>query len=284
MPIVKCEVCGKEVSRGQARLKKHKHVYCSKACMGKDQSKQVEAVCDYCGKKFFRMAYRVKKNTNNFCSNECRYAYMRGQERPDTWKVGYVKCDYCGKGVHKSPSELAHSKHHFCSPECTRLWRREYYSGENNPNYSDATEIIQCSNCGKNVEVSQYRLTRSKYLFCSIECRAKFLSRENAPNWRGGTWDTPYPSEWNGKLRKMIRDRDNRQCQLCFRHESSLGRKLHVHHIDLDKTNCVESNLISLCQACHTRVHNQLKSNPERANKIIWSWLKNEKVKTIAAD
>lgn len=29
------------------------------------------------------------------------------------------------------------------------------------------------------------------------------------------------------------------------------GRRLEVHHIDYDKTNCAESNLITVCKKCN---------------------------------
>lgn len=40
-------------------------------------------------------------------------------------------------------------------------------------------------------------------------------------------------------------------CQLCFVPEN--GRKHEVHHIDYDKKNSHESNLITLCKSCHAR-------------------------------
>jgi len=62
-----------------------------------------------------------------------------------------------------------------------------------------------------------------------------------------------YPLEFNNSLKEKIRDRDNHECQKCHIKEKNLDRELNVHHIDYNKENCEEENLISLCQSCHTK-------------------------------
>jgi len=63
--------------------------------------------------------------------------------------------------------------------------------------------------------------------------------------------DREYPLEFNNDLKEKIRERDGRKCQLCGRKKKNGGRRLHVHHIDYDKTNCSSDNLIALCGKCH---------------------------------
>ena len=53
------------------------------------------------------------------------------------------------------------------------------------------------------------------------------------------------------KKRDSIRKRDNYRCQECFRHQNELQRKLSIHHIDFNKNNNSNKNLISLCNSCH---------------------------------
>jgi len=60
-----------------------------------------------------------------------------------------------------------------------------------------------------------------------------------------------YPLEFNDKLRKSIKQRDNYTCQECKMLEVELKYKLHIHHIDYNKKNNNPSNLISLCRSCH---------------------------------
>lgn len=75
--------------------------------------------------------------------------------------------------------------------------------------------------------------------------------REKNHAWLGGKSFEPYGLEFDETLRKKIRVRDNFRCQECFRHQSELPRKLAVHHIDFNKKNNNENNLISLCVNCH---------------------------------
>lgn len=66
-----------------------------------------------------------------------------------------------------------------------------------------------------------------------------------------------YPAEWTEKLRRKIRKRDDYQCMICGKTQQEEGIALSVHHIDYDKENNKESNLITLCLVCHaiTNVH-----------------------------
>jgi len=84
-------------------------------------------------------------------------------------------------------------------------------------------------------------------------------TREKNPNWRGGISKVPYPKEFNDKLRSLVKARDKFQCQVCGIHEDTLResdalkRGLDIDHIDHDKNNNQESNLISLCRKCNGR-------------------------------
>jgi 5-methylcytosine-specific restriction endonuclease McrA len=55
-------------------------------------------------------------------------------------------------------------------------------------------------------------------------------------------------------LRESILERDSRSCVLC-----GSATHLHVHHIDLDKTNDHPENLVTLCEGCHARVHTEVR-------------------------
>jgi len=72
------------------------------------------------------------------------------------------------------------------------------------------------------------------------------MSGENHFNWQGGVSFEPYGKEFNDELKLFIRQRDNFTCQFCGIRES--GRAHDVHHIDHDKKNGSELNLITLCQ------------------------------------
>jgi hypothetical protein len=82
---------------------------------------------------------------------------------------------------------------------------------------------------------------------------------DKSPNWRGGIQYEPYPAAFNDYLKEEIRKRDNYTCQMCGmideEHIQIYGYCLSIHHIDYIKENCHKSNLISLCNQCHSRTN-----------------------------
>ena len=78
---------------------------------------------------------------------------------------------------------------------------------------------------------------------------------ESASNWQGGISFEPYSYKFNKYLKEKIRNRDNRICQNCGKTEIENGKKLTVHHIDYNKQNCDESNLITLCISCNGKAN-----------------------------
>ena len=89
----------------------------------------------------------------------------------------------------------------------------------------------------------------------------KGCNKGNTP-WNKLEFRIPYPYEFNNQLKEQIRQRDNYECQLCFINQEEMNERLIVHHIDFDKNNNSEFNLISLCRSCHGKIN--------CANKMIW--------------
>lgn len=129
-----------------------------------------------------------------------------------------------------------------------------------NHNERKLSLIVQCGNCGKEIERWNYYIKKSQFLYCSKECKAEHWSKihigENAFNWKGGTWkETVDKRQWSKyqKARKRVRERDQYTCQLCGIVKK--GRGLEVHHIIpvKDDINRIfdETNMITLCITCH---------------------------------
>ena len=92
-------------------------------------------------------------------------------------------------------------------------------------------------------------------------------------NWRGGVSFEPYGIEFNERLKRRIKERDNHQCQLCHNE----GVVLDVHHVDYCKTNNLELNLITICHSCHTKTSN---SNRQYWRVKLQKIIKGMKIKT----
>lgn len=97
-----------------------------------------------------------------------------------------------------------------------------------------------------------------------------------APGWQGGKSFEKYDVLFNSQLKEKIRKRDGCRCQKCFKHQNELKTKtgkfykLVIHHIDYNKKNNNECNLISLCRSCHSHTN---------FNRKYWKRYFNKKLK-----
>jgi 5-methylcytosine-specific restriction endonuclease McrA len=67
-----------------------------------------------------------------------------------------------------------------------------------------------------------------------------------------------YPANWQD-IAFEVKARAGWRCEHCGRRNGP-GRVLTVHHLDGDKSNCDQGNLVALCQVCH--LHWQAKLLP----------------------
>jgi hypothetical protein len=106
-----------------------------------------------------------------------------------------------------------------------------------------------CITCKKEITGKARQAKKNCSKKCESVYRTQNLSKENAKLWRGGSSYLDYPPEFNTKLRKMIRDRDNNTCQVCGREEQNLD----VHHKNANKYDNSLENLVALCRGCHSK-------------------------------
>lgn len=87
--------------------------------------------------------------------------------------------------------------------------------------------------------------------------KPRFRTGEDHPNWNGGSSYHPdYP--WSFKLiREKILSRDSNKCINCQKSKNLKNHKrsLSIHHIDYNKHNSDEKNLVSLCDSCHSKTN-----------------------------
>ena len=100
----------------------------------------------------------------------------------------------------------------------------------------------------------------------------RLANPENHYNWKGGKSFEPYPSLFTEQLKLKIKKRDKFTCQYCRVKEKDYFEKLSVHHIDYNKNNCEEKNLITLCRGCNAKAN---------FNRSYWSNYFKEKVQRL---
>lgn len=165
------------------------------------------------------------------------------------------------------------------------------FKGKNNGNYKHGKtlKIIYCLDCTKKLSKNAfyygykrcrncssknnwkinpiYKLKSGKHIR-TIEIKAKFRktvalnggrSGTKNSNWKHGLSSYEYPAEFNKSLKNKIKCRDNNRCMNCYisrqRHFKNYNIDLCVHHIDYNKFNCKENNLITTCLKCNIKAN-----------------------------
>lgn len=189
-----------------------------------------------------------------------------------------VICKTCGKKF------VAWKIYHrqFCNHQCSgkdpiRIKRAKILG---NKNVKPKIKRI-CQSCKKEFSFNPCYLNVKgfKGIFCSTECYAKSrignkspehskrllgrkrpkhskrMQKDGNSNWQGGKSFEPYGLDFNKSLKDKIRKRDKYTCQECGKKQKELGYKLSIHHINYNKKNNQEKNLISLCRQCHIKTN-----------------------------
>ena len=196
--------------------------------------------CEYCGEEYYIRPSHFKRNKHHFCSRDCYSSWEVGDNNP-SWKDNYVRCEICGEEFKPKSKE---SK--YCSRKC--MGRADHIKN---------SIISQCVVCKTNI-LHKKSIKRPT---CSMKCKNKLhsnrMSGAGNTNYLGVT-EKGYKN-FNKKLKDNIKKRDNFVCQVCgLPDEENFcgnGYGLSIHHIDYDKENCSEDNLISLCNHCHAKTN-----------------------------
>jgi hypothetical protein len=99
--------------------------------------------CDYCGKELTRNICDIKNNKYHFCNRDCKSKHISTVlvgEKSANWRGGHVKkiCIVCGKEFYVSPYKGHSDKHgKCCSNECRYKLKRITMTGKGNPMYED---------------------------------------------------------------------------------------------------------------------------------------------------
>ena len=142
-------------------------------------------------------------------------------------KGNYFDCIQCGTSFWRKPSQIKKGQNKFCSKRCYQEWQKGVPKSEEFKNF----------------------------------CKTRV--GEKSPTWKGGVTperirirNSKAMREW----RKSVFERDSYQCQHC---EERCGNGknvyLHAHHIksfaDHPDSRFDINNGLTLCKACHYKVH-----------------------------
>jgi hypothetical protein len=132
--------------------------------------------------------------------------------------------------------------------------------GEYNAGFIDGRTLEKnyCPDCGIEITYDAKRCNICDKLY-------RYENPKNHPRYVNGLSKEPYPLKFNEELKEKVRKRDNYTCKKCDiteeEHLIVYGRVLSIHHIDYNKNNNNEENLITLCNECNIRVN---------SNRIYW--------------
>jgi YHS domain-containing protein len=244
----------------------------SKNNIGKNNHryKRIKIKCNWCNKKLFITLSRFKASKYHFCNKLCYNKFHSKffvDKKAHNFKEKIkLQCDWCKKFIYIHPyrNNKNKFKHHFCNSKCLGKWFKNNLIGKKHPNYKKRI-IINCNYCCKKILRTEWETKLKKLHFCCLSCHGKWISEyksgKNSYSYINGNSKLPYLVEFNYNLKEKIRKRDNYRCQNaeCGIPQKECFRRLDVHHIDYNKTNNNQINLISLCHKCNSKANRDRK-------------------------
>jgi hypothetical protein len=233
----KCELCGSAVSKKKYRM--------CKACRLKPGNNGNYKDGRYLKEYFCSCGAKISKGSGIYGDGKCRKCadkeHSERMQGAGSWnykggKSRFPKCLDCGK-------QLTGCSYTYCLSCANKGDRNKFLNA--------------CKSNPKLIEDLRTRFTKLR----------KEWVGEKHPNWRGGKSFEPYSSDFSNVLKLKILRKFGYACQLCKKIYKKA--KLDVHHIDYDKKNSVETNLIPLCDSCHSKTHYNRDKWKERFSKLI---------------
>jgi len=213
--------------------------------------------CPRCYKEKTLEEFGKDKSTKSGLCYLCKECRNKIQQMPSSknYRKKYYKKYYkseLGKKILKKAQNKFINKITFCCKDCgTRISLITALYGQG-----------RCKKCSRTLELrkiisnAQTGIKESKETCLKISNATK--GKKN-PRYINGLSLSPYNIEFSRELKQKIRERDNFTCQICGLNEKQHLKKykcvLINHHIDYNKQNCKEDNLLSLCIPCHSKTN-----------------------------
>jgi hypothetical protein len=222
-------------------------------------SSQKQNKCTDCGKK-------IDKNSKGRCWN----CYVEWRQDPAT-NPNFGNHKLAGKN-HPNYIDGRSSKIIYCLDCHKKLSIKAFINGcvrchscamkerlkdpRNHPFFKEGKWSFQqyCVDCGKKISFGADRCEPCGYVIIGKKTTGSLNG-----NWNRGSSFKPYSIKFTKVLKEQIRKRDKYRCKKCHKTQKQelkeLNRQLSIHHIDYNKQNCKENNLISLCDKCHSEAN-----------------------------
>lgn len=208
--------------------------------------------------KYLKKGISVKKIASELkCKNNLVYRKLKKYNIKKPLNIYF--CIDCNK-------KISDENHKRCQ-DCYGIFNK----GENSPNFRHGETLKKhyCIDCNKKINYYSFIDGGKRCRSCSKKGRLN-------QNWKDGISKLPYSFDFDENLKEKIRERDKYICQNCDMTEEEhlivYGSVLNIHHIDYDKKNYKEDNLITVCKQCNTRAN---------YNRNFWREYFRNKIKSI---
>jgi len=223
----------------------------------KDRHLRTERECENCGTKFMAQNSRIKLGQGRFCSLKC--ANLKWAEDGEkTWGFENGK-KYWDKSKWVVHWRTEKNKSH------TMSYQRWWWI-MNRGELADSEFVIFEDGDVNNLSPDNFKVVNKLELSVMRGERGAGTPKPtlagSLSKWWTGGGSYEYPIEFSKRLKRKIKTRDSYTCQCCY--SGFEVRQLDVHHIDRNKYNNVEDNLVTVCKPCHRAIHGKYAKTNER--------------------
>lgn len=218
--------------------------------MNADRHQTVEIRCELCGTPHLARVERVNKGQGRFCSLKCANEWQREQNKSLYGKEKGKKYWEKKRGEWKAHWYDESGKIHV--QQYARWWW-EVNIGVVPNGYNIAYKDGDYSNLDpSNFECIPMGVAHARGGHKTLGIPKPSMQGENSRWWTGGR-SYEYSLRFSKSLKRKVKTRDNYTCRCCDMEFTT--HRLDVHHIDWNKENNLETNLVTVCKSCHRAIH-----------------------------